>query len=202
MITTTEVWQKFSNKKYRTAFARAQFKRLVPLQIQTLRRQRGWSQQELAEYAKVTQGVVSRSEDQDYGNLTVNTILNIAEGFDVAFVGRFVPFSELDDWYVNLSQETMRVPSFEEENASVTTTSAEDQLSEIEAAQGKGRGDERFGNPLIVFDASRPRPKQSPLATAMEGKQQSTVSEFDLVLLSAARGGGGLAHEAVGSTTR
>lgn len=74
------------------------------------------SQDDLAQAAGLTQGVISRAEDQDYGNLTVNTILSIAEGLDVAFVGRFVPFSELDRWYVNLSQETMKVPSFEEES--------------------------------------------------------------------------------------
>jgi transcriptional regulator with XRE-family HTH domain len=146
VITHIEMWRKLSNKKYRTAFARAQFKRLVPLQIQTLRRQRVLSQEGLAERAGLTQGVISRAEDQDYGNLTVNTILSIAEGLDVAFVGRFVPFSELDKWYVNLSQETMRVPSFDEENASANN--AENAIADDERTIPEGAFivDKRFSN--------------------------------------------------------
>jgi len=117
VITHSDLWQKFAHsKRYRSAFARQQFKKLVPLQVQMLRKQRGWTQEELAERSGLTQGVISRAEDHQYGNLTVNTILTIAEGFDVAFVGRFVPFSELESWYLKLSQETTHAPSFDEEN--------------------------------------------------------------------------------------
>jgi transcriptional regulator with XRE-family HTH domain len=185
----TEVWQKLSNRKYRTAFARTQFKRLVPLQIQTLRRQRGWSQGELAERAKLTQGVISRAEDQDYGNLTVNTILNIAEGFDVAFVGRFVPFSELDTWYVNLSQETMRVRSFGEENAAVAV--AEIESPAIAAALGNGRGNERLGNITFIDDV---RQKLTGNAQLFSGGLEQ--------MLQSATPDGGSANAAVGGATR
>jgi transcriptional regulator with XRE-family HTH domain len=89
---------------------------MVPFQIQILRKQRGWSQEQLAEAAGVTQGVISRAEDPDYGNLTINTILRIANGFDVAFIGKFAPYGELDDWFGSLS-EKIHVPSFDEENA-------------------------------------------------------------------------------------
>jgi len=188
VITATEVWQKLSNRKYRAAFARTQFKRLVPLQIQTLRKQRGWSQQGLAEQAKLTQGVVSRAEDQDYGNLTVNTILNIAEGFDVAFVGRFVPFSELNSWYVNLSRESMRVPSFDEENEAMTV--AESRPNAINAEAG-GRVNERFRNPAVVEEEQR---RQEPLS-------QARVRDSDLTRLNA-KPDGGLANAAVGGATR
>lgn len=117
MSTFSNVWRKLStSKEYRSAFVTAQFKRLVPFQIRTLRKQRGWSQEQLAENCKLTQGVISRAEDSDYGNLTVNTILRIADGFDVAFIGRFVPFSELDEWFADLSEEKVQAPSFEEEN--------------------------------------------------------------------------------------
>ena len=188
MITATEVWQKLSNSKYRAAFARTQFKRLVPLQIQTLRKQRGWSQQGLAEQAKLTQGVVSRAEDQDYGNLTVNTILNIAEGFDVAFVGRFVPFSELNSWYVNLSRESMRVPSFDQENEAMTV--AQSQPNSI-SAEAEGHVDDRFGNSAVIEEEQR---RQEPLS-------QSRVSGLDLMLLNV-KSDGGSAHAAVGGATR
>src|SRR6266446_3017938 len=115
--TFNDVWRKLSaSREYRAAFAKAQFKRLVPFQIRALRKNRQMSQEELAEKANLTQGVISRAEDSDYGNLTTNTILRIAEGLDCAFVGRFAPFSELGDWFLNLSEDTVQVPSFEEED--------------------------------------------------------------------------------------
>lgn len=189
MITVTEFWRKLSNKKYRSAFARTQFKRLVPLQIQTLRRQRGWSQVLLAEQAKLTQGVISRAEDQDYGNLTVNTILSIAEGFDVAFVGRFVPFSELDTWYVNLSQETMRVPSFDEEDTAMIA--AENGANVMTFAQGNAQRDQRVGN---VIDPNSARMELAGRAQPSSG----SLGYYSRFL--PAQHSGGLANAACGST--
>jgi transcriptional regulator with XRE-family HTH domain len=81
-----------------------------------LRTQRDWPQSKLAEKSGLTQGVISRAEDPEYGNLTVNTLVRIAGGFDCAFVGRFVPFSDLARWYEDLeNEEALEVPSFDEE---------------------------------------------------------------------------------------
>jgi transcriptional regulator with XRE-family HTH domain len=183
--TFADVWRKLFSRKYRAAFARTQFKRLVPLQIQTLRKQRGWSQEELAERAQLTQGVISRAEDQDYGNLTVNTILSVAEGLDVAFVGRFVPFSELNRWYVNLSQGTMRVPSFDEENAAMSATEA--LPNAMAFIQGGGQTRESAGN-VIAF-------------REMEGKGQESLPNLDRMLLQA-RSNGGLEDAAFSNSSR
>jgi transcriptional regulator with XRE-family HTH domain len=111
------LWNKLrGSRAYRRAFAASQFKRLVPFQIGALRRERGWSQKELARACSLTQGVISRAEDPDYGNLTVNTLLRIADGFDVAFVGKFIPFSELETLVDKLSDKQF-VPSFQQEEA-------------------------------------------------------------------------------------
>lgn len=171
------------------AFARTQFKRLVPLQIQALRRQRGWSQAVLAEKSRLTQGVISRAEDQSYGNLTVNTILTIAEGFDVAFVGRFVPFSELDKWYLNLSPETMDAPSFDAENA--VLIAAEGQPDALKLIEGEDLLEvaPRFGN-LIAF------PK---VEREMRGKGQLVESR---AMPQKIQTEGGLANAACGNSTR
>ncbi len=121
MNTFREVWDKLAkSKKYREAFAFSLFKRMVPFQIRALRKQRDWSQAQLAESANLTQGVISRAEDPDYGKLTINTISRIAAGFDVAFIVKFVPFSELDKWFLDLSEKSVEVPSFEEENETYT----------------------------------------------------------------------------------
>ncbi|HME08801.1 MAG TPA: helix-turn-helix domain-containing protein [Bryobacteraceae bacterium] len=102
------------SKKYRESFAASVVKRMVPLQIRVLRKQRGWSQAELAESSALTQGVISRAEDPSYGNLTVNTLIRIGAGFDCAFVGGFVSFSQLGRWYSNLQDEKfLEVQSFD-----------------------------------------------------------------------------------------
>jgi len=104
------------SKQYREAFVASVVKRMIPTQISILRKQHDYTQARLAKESNLTQGVISRAEDPDYGNLTVNTLVRIAAGFDCAFIGRFVPFSELAHWYANLGTETeLRVPRFDED---------------------------------------------------------------------------------------
>jgi transcriptional regulator with XRE-family HTH domain len=101
------------SKRYRESFAASAAKRILQLQIRVLRKQREWSQLDLAKESGLTQGVISRAEDPDYGNLSVNTLIRIASGFDCAFIGRFVPFSELGRWYTSLdSERSLRVAAF------------------------------------------------------------------------------------------
>jgi transcriptional regulator with XRE-family HTH domain len=118
-VTTYNLWQKLAkSKQYRSAYALAFLKRSVPFQIRVLRKKHCSSQSELAERSGVTQGVVSRAEDPDYGNLTLNTIGRIAGGLDMAFVGRFVPFSELRRFAETLSEEEFEsILTFNEESA-------------------------------------------------------------------------------------
>jgi transcriptional regulator with XRE-family HTH domain len=101
------------SKRYRESFAASVVKRMIPLQIRVLRKHRSWSQAQLAHESRLTQGVISRAEDPEYGNLSMNTLVRIAAGFDCAFVGRFVPFSELAKWYTGLTNEnTLQVAGF------------------------------------------------------------------------------------------
>jgi transcriptional regulator with XRE-family HTH domain len=123
-------WKKLSNRQYRHALAASQFKRFVPFQIGALRKQRKWSQQELAERSEVTQGVISKAEDPDNGNLTVNTILRIANGFDVVFVGKFVPYSEFNQWRTNLSEKTV-ILDFDKENEQIERLIASSSLLRV-----------------------------------------------------------------------
>lgn len=119
MSIVSNLWEKFAkSKKYREEFVAAQVKRGIPFQARALlKARRGWTQQTLAERSGLTQGVVSRALNPNYGNLTLNTIVRIAAGFDVAFIGTFVPFSELERWFESMSEESVQVAAFEEENA-------------------------------------------------------------------------------------
>src|SRR5271157_3669663 len=96
MTTFEDTWRRLGkSKKFREEFALSLLKKMVPFQIKAIRKKRELSQPELAEKSHLTQGVISRAENLDYGNLTLNTIGRIAGGFDLAFIGKFVPFSEL-----------------------------------------------------------------------------------------------------------
>lgn len=101
------------SKRYRESWTASVVKRMLPLQIRVLRRQREWSQADLAKESELTQGVISRAEDPNYGNLSINTLIRIAGGFDCAFIGRFVPFGELGRWYTTIADDkALEVPSF------------------------------------------------------------------------------------------
>jgi len=118
MITFKGVWQKLSDKQYRDHYALSLLKRSVAFQIKTLRKKHCRTQAVLAEKSELKQGVISRAEDQEYGNLTFNTVGRIAAGLDMAFIGKFVPFSELIRFSGNLSEEEFKnILTFDEENA-------------------------------------------------------------------------------------
>jgi transcriptional regulator with XRE-family HTH domain len=116
-----QIWQKLArSKKYREQFVSAQVKRGIPFQIRAMMKKNGLSQEKLAAQAQLTQGVISRAADPNNGNLTLNTIIRVAAGFDVAFIGTFVPFRDLVNWYSNMSEaEFQNILTFDEENAEV-----------------------------------------------------------------------------------
>ena len=144
MNTFSDIWPKLArSKKYREEFVAAHAKQAIPFQIRALMKQMGLSQKELAARSRLTQGVVSRAANPDYGNLTINTLVRIAAGFDVAFVGRFVPFGELPPWFDHLYQEGhFHVPTFQEEDAKHRAHEAAAQVSLADVAVGMQALDE------------------------------------------------------------
>jgi transcriptional regulator with XRE-family HTH domain len=158
----SQLWKKLAkSKKYREEFVATQVKRGIPFQIRALLKKRGLSQDELALRGRVTQGVVSRAANPDYGNLTLNTIVRIAAGFDVAFIGKFVPFSELGKWFTDLSEDSLDLKSFEEEDAELQQE--EGQLLSNggleKNADSQGGGQEiTSGNALPLWEPKRKEP--------------------------------------------
>jgi transcriptional regulator with XRE-family HTH domain len=121
--TSNQLWKKLAgSKRYREEFVAAQVKKGIPFQIRTLMKKHNLSQQELAKRSDLTQGVISRAANPEYGNLTLNTIIRIAAGLDVAFVGKFVSFNDLAEWFSTLSEDSASVQTFEQENAELERT--------------------------------------------------------------------------------
>jgi transcriptional regulator with XRE-family HTH domain len=153
MSTFEASWRKLaSSKEYRGEFALAMLKRMVPFQVRTIRKNRGTSQAELANQSKLTQGVISRAEDPDYGNLTLNTVGRIAAGLDLAFIGKFVPFSELVKFANHLSEaEFQNLRTYEEENL------AKEEGQDIENAElGAMASTASAGTNSLTADKRRP----------------------------------------------
>lgn len=101
------------DKEYRDLFVAEEIDTGLPFQIRALRKDRGWSQRELAERVGMTQEGVSRLENLNYGRFTIATLKRLASVFDVALVVRFEPFSRLVDWTASLSPEDLAVPDYE-----------------------------------------------------------------------------------------
>jgi transcriptional regulator with XRE-family HTH domain len=82
-------------------------------QIRALREARGWSQGELSRRLGKPQSVVSRMEDPTYGKLTVQTLMEVADAFDVALWVRFVSFPTFVGLTRDLTQRSFVVDSFD-----------------------------------------------------------------------------------------
>lgn len=107
---------KLKNKEYRDAFLAELITTGIPFQIRALREQRNLTQKQFGDQAKMAQETISRLEDPNYGKPNLKTLKRLASAFDVGLVVRFVPFSELVSWEINLSPESLEVLSFEQES--------------------------------------------------------------------------------------
>jgi hypothetical protein len=90
-------------------------RRGVAYQIRALRDQRGWNQGVFSKELHKPQSVVCRLEDPSYGKATMQTLLEVANVCDVALQVRFVPYSLFLQNTRDVSSESMKVPSFEDE---------------------------------------------------------------------------------------
>jgi transcriptional regulator with XRE-family HTH domain len=115
-----ELWESFAeSKEYRDNFVAAFVKKSIPSQIRAWMKKQGiTTQQELAKRSGITQGVISRAANPNYGDLALNTIINIGSGFDCVFVGKYVPYSEFCKMVIEdqFSEDADTMLSFEEED--------------------------------------------------------------------------------------
>jgi transcriptional regulator with XRE-family HTH domain len=104
--------EKLQRKAYRHAYLAQHVRRGIAYQIRAMRDQRKWKQGTFAQSLGKPQSVVSRLEDPDYGKVTLQTLLEVANVFDVALEVRFVSYSTFICNTRDVSIPSMRVPEF------------------------------------------------------------------------------------------
>jgi transcriptional regulator with XRE-family HTH domain len=124
------------NKKYRDAYVSEHIRNGIPFQIRTMRDDREWTQARLGQEAGKPQNVISRLEDPNYGKVTIQTLLEIAAGFDTALLVKFVPFSRLLQEYEDVSPKALSVPSITDDISELEQWAQQDEETQEAAAGG------------------------------------------------------------------
>lgn len=109
------LWAAFGDPDYRHAFAEGFVGDFLANQIYSLRANRNWSQSELANQAGVSQPQISKWESSCEG-VRLDSMLRVAEAFDLAFVAKFVSFSELAREVI-CARSSAAIPSFDDESS-------------------------------------------------------------------------------------
>jgi transcriptional regulator with XRE-family HTH domain len=100
------------DKDYRDAYVDGHVTSYIPYQLRAIREHLGLTQKAFAERIGKPQSVVSRLENTEYGKVTVQTLLDIAHGLDIALVVKFASFPEFLATYDDLSAEAMAVEPY------------------------------------------------------------------------------------------
>jgi len=119
-----QIWESLRDPEYRHQFVEEEINVGIAFQIRSLRNRQDLKQVELADRLGGKQSLVSSWENPDYGRYNLGTLKDLAKAFDVGLLVRFVPFSTLVDWALNLTSDTIAPPSFNEEDKYPIATSA------------------------------------------------------------------------------
>jgi transcriptional regulator with XRE-family HTH domain len=138
----------FANKKYAHGYMESHAVSRLAAQIYALRIQRGWSQDQLAEYSGVAQERISKIESADFDSLTMKTLQKFSRAFDVNLHIAFDSFSHGILDVANLSREQLEVISREEDLAASFTN---------HTVFIKGGGEWKAVNHLRVVEILSPR---------------------------------------------
>lgn len=111
-----QIWQSLSDSGYRHQFVEEEINVGIAFQIRSLRNRQNLTQEQLAELLKGKQSLLSTWENPNYGKYSIATLKELAKAFDVGLLVRFVPFSTLVDWTINLTSNVIAPPSFAEED--------------------------------------------------------------------------------------
>ncbi|MDD2776768.1 MAG: helix-turn-helix transcriptional regulator [Gallionella sp.] len=99
----------FSDKEYAHDYMESHAVSRLAAQIYTLRKQRGWSQEDLAERTGIAQERISKIESANFDSLTMKSLKRFSRAFDVNLHISFESFSEGIIDVANLNREQLEV---------------------------------------------------------------------------------------------
>lgn len=103
------------DKESREIFAAEHVTTGIPFQLHALREKLGVTQAELARRAKMAQERISVLEDPNYEFIPkINTLLKLANVFDVPLIVKFGTWEELFNWETGLSPDLLAPQTFDE----------------------------------------------------------------------------------------
>ena len=111
-VISRRIAREFSNPEFRKTYKRARVRTKLAYQIRALRKQREWLQGKLAEVMNKPQSTVSRFEDIEYGKLTLETLFEISDAFDLGLIVEFVSYPEFLIRTSNLSHDNLIASGF------------------------------------------------------------------------------------------
>lgn len=109
----------FADKEYAHAYMESHTISRIAAQVHALRKQRGLSQQKLAELSGIAQERISKIESGDFTSLTMSSLNKLARAFDVDLLVAFEAFSAGILDVINLSKENLEVLPRESDLASL-----------------------------------------------------------------------------------
>ncbi len=109
-----KMFLKLRNKDYRLAFMSARVAAAIGGQISSMRKQKHWTQDELALHAGMKRSRISLLERADYEGFSFTTLKRIAAAFDVAVIIQFVSFGEFLKWSESFNHAALVPKSFAE----------------------------------------------------------------------------------------
>lgn len=103
----------FSDKDYAHSYMEGHAVSRIAAQVYALRRQRGWSQEELSEKSGIAQERISKIESADFNSLTMKTLQKLSKAFDVhlhiafeAFTTGILDIGNLQTWQLEITSRT------------------------------------------------------------------------------------------------
>jgi transcriptional regulator with XRE-family HTH domain len=165
-----QIWESLRDPEFRKQLIDEHMNVGIAFQVRSLRDRQKLTQTELAELLgdKRKQPLISQWENPNYGKYTLATLKDLAKVFDVGLLVRFVPFSTLVDWTINLTSDVIAPPSFGEEQYRVTAS--------VSAASNLAGDTQHLdaNNPPHIFDMRLQKLRQQPTSP-------TTATEKELI---------------------
>ena len=168
--------REFEDRQYAHAYMERHAVTRLAAQIHALRKQRNWSQEELAQRAGIAQERVSKIESADFESLTLKTLQKFSRAFDVNLFTSFQPFSQGVLDVVSLTKDRLEVRSRPEDLKNFVDHTA--------IIHRRGEWQAISTSHLAEVKAAVP---ERPITPSKEWQEISTVNVSRPMLLQAAR---------------